>query len=94
MDPRHGLPQTRCSGFDYLSPARGNQHITEAYTPWETALFDRLLSAIRLPATRREPKLAELADIDMEIRCTLETILGNLECKAAPICRHLALCIQ
>ena len=58
------------------------------------SLLDRLLSVMRVPASNKESKLAELAHLDSKIRSFLEVILGELERRQTLTCVHVALCIR
>ena len=56
------------------------------------SLLDRLLFVMRLTASNKETKLAELAELDSKIRSFLEVLMGELEWRQTLICVHVALC--
>ncbi|MCJ1389927.1 hypothetical protein MMC18_002784 [Xylographa bjoerkii] len=58
------------------------------------SLLDRLLFVMRLTASNKETKLAELAELDREIRRFLEVAMGELEWTQTPICVFVALCVR
>ncbi len=58
------------------------------------SLLDRLLFIMRLTASDKEIKLAELAELDSKIRSFLKVIMGELEWRQTPICAFVALCVR
>lgn len=64
---------------------------------WQTqsvSLLDRLLFVIRLTASDKETKLAELAELDSKIRGFFEVVMGQLEWRQTLICVYVALCVR
>jgi len=58
------------------------------------SLLDRLLFVMRLTASNKETKLAELAELDSKVRSFLEVVMGQLEWSQTPICDPVALCVR
>lgn len=58
------------------------------------SLLDRLLFVMRLTASNKETKLAELAELDGEVRSFLEVVMGELEWRQTLTCVLVALCIR
>jgi len=58
------------------------------------SLLDRLLSVMRLTASNKETKLAELTELDSKVRSLLEVVMGELEWKQSLICVPVALCVR
>ena len=67
-------------------------------TAQAVSLLDRLLSVICLPTSNKETKtkLAELAELDSEVRTFLEVVMGELEWRQTPrgSCVSVALCVR
>jgi hypothetical protein len=49
---------------------------------------------MRLTASNKETKLAELVELDSKIRSFLEVIMGEPEWRQTLICGHVALCVR
>lgn len=58
------------------------------------SLLDRLLFVLRLTASNKETKLAELAQLDSKVRSFLEVLMGELEWRQTLICIPIALCFR
>lgn len=58
------------------------------------SLLDRLLFVMRLVASNKETKLAELAELDSKIRSFLEVVIGELEWRQTLTCVLVALCVR
>ena len=57
-------------------------------------LLDRLLSAIRLPSSSKDTKLAMLTELDSKIRNCLEIVMNELEWWQTLSCALVALCVR
>lgn len=53
------------------------------------SLLDRLLFVIRLTASNKETKLAELTELDSKARSFLEVVMSELEWRQTLICDAL-----
>ncbi len=49
---------------------------------------------MRLTASNKETKLAELTELDSKVRSVLEVVMGELEWKQSLICVPVALCVR
>ncbi len=58
------------------------------------SLLDRLLFVMRLTASSKKTKLAELAELDSKVRSFLEVVMGELEWRQKLICVPAALCFR
>ena len=58
------------------------------------SLLDRLLFIMRLTASDKETKLAELTELDSKIRSFLEVVMSELDWRQTLICGHVALCVR
>ena len=57
-------------------------------------LLERLLFVMRLTASDKQTKLAQLAELDNKIRSFLEVLMGELEWRQTLTCIHVALCVR
>lgn len=75
-----------------LDAADAGQFVRQAQS---VLLLDRLLFVMRLPASNKETKLAELAELDSKVRRFLEVVMGDeLERRKILICVPIALCVR
>lgn len=58
------------------------------------SLLDRLLFVMRITASNKASKLAELAELDSKVRSFLEMVMGELGWRQTLICVPVALCIR
>lgn len=49
---------------------------------------------MRLTASNKESKLAQLAELDSKIRSFLEVVMAELEWSQTLICSYVALCVR
>ena len=58
------------------------------------ALVDQLLSIMRITASNKESKVAELAELDSKVRSFLEVLMGEPRRSQRISCVPVALCIR
>lgn len=56
------------------------------------SLLDRPLFVMRLSASNKEVKIAQLAKLDGEIRTFLEVVAGELDRRQNAVCSHVTVC--
>ena len=93
LDPKPG-PNVQVFNQVTLSSLDAADAVQFGRQAQSVSLLDRLLFVMRLTASNKETKLAELAELDSKVRSFLQVLMGEPEWTQKRMCVPVALCAR